>query len=377
MLLSNHLSALLRNISNVPGWSSRNRYVVIESDDWGSIRMPSGEVFARLLQAGINFYADEGLRFNENDSLATADDLASLFELLSSFRDSTGRPPVITPVSLVANPDFGRIRESGFAEYYYEPFPETLKRYRGCEESFRLWQDGIKNRLFVPQFHGREHLNVMVWLRALQQGHNNAILAFDNHMWGISTASDPAIGVEFQAAFDLINPDDIEYQRSVIISGLDLFEELFGYRAAYFVPPNGPFSSKLESSCEEAGLKFLSVSKIRKEPTGFGRTQTSYNWFGKRSSSGLILLTRNCFFEPGSSGHDWVDECMFEISAAFRWNKPAIVSSHRVNYIGALNRSNRDLGLRQLGILLKRIIKTWPDVMFVTSAELGEIIANG
>lgn len=83
---------------------------------------------------------------------------------------------------------------------------------------------------------------------------------------GYFNRSDPAIGVEFQAAFDLINPDDIEYQRSVIISGLDLFEELFGYRAAYFVPPNGPFSSKLESSCEEAGLKFLSiVSKIRKE----------------------------------------------------------------------------------------------------------------
>jgi len=377
MSLPDVLPAILRNISNVPGWRSRNRYVVIESDDWGSIRMPSGEVFERLLQAGIDLYADEGLRFNKNDSLATADDLARLFDLLNSFRDSTGRPPVITPVSVVANPDFWRIKESGFTEYYYEPFPETLKKYPGCEDSFRYWKDGIKNRLFVPQFHGREHLNVKVWLRALQQNNHNAVVAFENNMWGISTSSDPGIGVEFQAAFDFINPDDINYQRSVISSGLDLFKELFGYRASYFVPPNGPFSSKLESSCEEAGIKFLSVSKISKEPTGFGRAHTKYNWLGKKSSSGLILLTRNCFFEPGSPGHDWVDECMFDISTAFKWHKPAIISTHRVNYIGALNRSNRDIGLKQLGILLERINKTWPDVMFVTSEELGEIIGNG
>lgn len=370
------ISVFIKNLSNIPGWSTRKHYIIIESDDWGSVRMPSRESFDRLLKAGIDLFADEGLRFNENDSLATADDLNNLFDLLNTFRDSTGRPPVFTPVSVVANPDFKRIRESGFKEYYYEPFPETLKKYPGCESSFPLWKEGIKNRLFVPQFHGREHLNVKVWLKALQQSHKKAVIAFDNNMWGISTASEPAIGVEFQAAFDFMDPDDIDYHKSVIISGLDLFEELFGYRATYFVPPNGPFSSELEYTCKEAGIRFLSVSKIHEEPTGYGKTQKRYNWLGKKSSSGLTLLTRNCFFEPGQPGHDWVDECMFDISTAFRWHKPAIISTHRVNYIGALSRSNRDIGLRQLGRLLKMITKTWQDAMFITTEELGGIISN-
>jgi hypothetical protein len=75
-------------------------------------------------------------------------------------------------------------------------------------------------------------------------------------------------------------------------------------------------------------------------------------------------------------GRDWVDSCLFDISTAFRWHKPAIISSHRVNYIGALYRENRDNGLIQLEALLREIMKSWPDARFVTSAELGEFIAK-
>ena len=75
--------------------------------------------------------------------------------------------------------------------------------------------------------------------------------------------------------------------------------------------------------------------------------------------SGLTYLTRNCFFEPVQSGKDWVDSCLNEISFAFRWNKPAIISSHRLNYIGALYKENRENGLTKLGSLLKQIMKNF------------------
>jgi hypothetical protein len=180
--------------------------------------------------------------------------------------------------------------------------------------------------------------------------------------------------VEFQAAFDFINLTDLEYHREVIISGLNLFEKLFGYRATYFVPPNGPFSSALESICSTEGINYLSASKIQVEPLGQGRTVKRYHWLGQHNKTGLTYLTRNCFFEPSQPGRDWVDSCFNEISTAFRWHKPAIISSHRVNYIGALYKQNRENGLTQLALLLKKIMKTWPDAEFITSAELGEII---
>ena len=369
-------SGILRSISNIPGWRTKRRLVVIESDDWGSIRMPSLKVFNNLLREGIDWHSDAGYRFNRYDSLATTEDLASLFEVLTSVVDSTGRPVVVTPVSLTANPDFSKILSSDFTEYFYEPFTETLQKYKGCENSFKLWLEGIEKRLFVPQFHGREHLNVSVWMNALKGNHEKIRHAFKFRMWGISTADDPVIGVELQAAFDFVNIDDLNYQKEVIVTGLKLFERLFGYPAVYFVPPNGPFSSNLEASCAEEGIKYLSVSKIQAEPLGQGRTTKKMHWLGQTNRNGLTYITRNCFFEPGLPEHDWVDSCLNDISVAFRWHKPAVISSHRVNYIGALDIRNRDAGLKQLSSLLHQIIKKWPDAEFITSAELGEIIIS-
>jgi hypothetical protein len=366
---------ILKNLSNVSGWRTKQHLVVLESDDWGSIRMPSNEVFNNLLKSGIDFLSDDGFIYNKYDSFATSEDLASLFEVLSSVKDSTGRPAVLTPVSVVANPDFAKIQQSQFTEYFYESFTETLKRYPGCENSFTLWKKGIENRLFMPQFHGREHLNVKVWMRALKGGHEKARQAFNDGMWGISTANDPEIKVEFQAAFDFIDPDDLKYHKEVIVSGLNLFERLFGYRATYFVPPNGHLSTELETVCSVGGIKYLLGYRIQIEPLGQGRSGIRLHWPGQKNSSGLIYLTRNCLFEPSQPGLDWVDSCLYDISTAFRWHKAAIISSHRVNFIGALNKSNRDNGLDQLSLLLKGIIKAWPDARFLTSSELGDYLS--
>ena len=42
-----------RNLLNFSGWRTTRKIVVIESDDWGSIRMPSRKVFQILSANGI------------------------------------------------------------------------------------------------------------------------------------------------------------------------------------------------------------------------------------------------------------------------------------------------------------------------------------
>ncbi len=372
--MKSSIASLLRGLSNIPGWTTKRKLVVIESDDWGSIRMPSKEVFDEIKESGIDLESDEGYLFNKYDALATKDDLESLFNVLYDIEDITGRPAVFTPVAVVANPDFDSIRKSDFSKYYYESVTETLKRYPGCENSFSLWEAGIKNRLFVPQFHGREHLNVKVWMRALENDHKETHIAFKNNFWGLSSAVFPDIKLEFQAAFDYLDPDDLEYHKEVIETGLDLFESLFGYRASYFVPPNGPFSSKLNHVLFSKGIKTIALPKIQLEPIGNGDLRKRINWMGKKTKSGLITITRNCLFEPCMPNRDWIDSCMKDISVAFKYKKPAIISTHRVNYVGSIYSENRDNGLNKLKQLLTQIVKTWPDVEFVTSAELGEMV---
>ena len=107
---------------------------------------------------GIDIAGGDAKRYNQNDTLASREDLSALFETLSSCKDKNNRAAVITAVSVVANPDFNKIKEYDFNEYFHEHFTKTLEKYQGGSWAYDLWEEGIQNKIFLPQFHGREHL---------------------------------------------------------------------------------------------------------------------------------------------------------------------------------------------------------------------------
>lgn len=369
-------SAFLRNASNLVGWSTKRKFLIIESDDWGAIRMSSVKDYNDLVKKGVKASSADEERYLKNDALASEDDLLSLFETLEKFKDSKGKPAKFTAVSLSANPDFQKIKEDHFANYYYKPLPETLKEYPKHQKSFELWKEGIAKGVFVPQFHGREHLNVYNWLKALQQGEKDTLTAFEHGVYGI-TPRQAINHISYQAAFDFIESEELDYQKVILEDGLDLFSELFGYKASFFVPTNGPFNNALEEAISKKGIKYIGASKVQHMPIGQGKTKKVLHYIGQKNKFGQRYLTRNCFFEPSSSlKSDWVDSCLSEIEIAFKWNKPAVISSHRVNYIGWLNPSNKDKGLNELTALLSAVLKKWPDVEFISSDELGAIVSK-
>jgi hypothetical protein len=71
-----------------------------------------------------------------------------------------------------------------------------------------------------------------------------------------------------------------------------------------------------------------------------------------------------------------VNRAFRDINTAYRWNKPALFSSYRVNFVSEIEEGNRTQGLFSLRDLLKQIIKKWPDPEFMTSSDLGHFIAN-
>lgn len=373
-------SKIIVNLSNLKGWRTKRRIVVIESDDWGSVRMSSLESFKRLKSAGIPVDTDH---YNINDALESNEDLEMLFETLQMFRDSTGRHPVMTGVNVVANPDFKAIAENDYKKYVYEPYTKTCERYPNHDRVYELWKQGIKERLFVPMLHGREHLNAQFWMRALQKGDLSTVVAFREYVTGIPRKGIGGVVVpNFQAAFDIETPDDLSYQQEVIKTGAELFERLYGYKAKFFVPTNGWFNNSLEKDLFDSGVMYIDTAKKQREPLGNGQYKTNTRFVGNKNRYGQIYLTRNCFFEPAATGfevpenYDWLNYCLKEIEIAFRWHKPATISSHRVNYIGYLHPENREKGLKALSQLLGEIIKRWPDVEFLTSVELGDLIAS-
>jgi hypothetical protein len=368
---------LMSNVVNIPGWRTNRKIIVIESDDWGSTRVRSSAETNALINKGFSF---EGKSFYQNDGLESNDDLVGLFEVLSRHKDKTGRQPVFTLVSNVANPDFEKIEQHDFKEYFWEPFTDTLKKYPVHDQVLALHKEGIANRLIYPTFHGREHLNVQRWMRYLQEGNKSVHTAFKHGVCSIMHGIDNEYLGELPAAFALEFASDLDYQKSVIVDGLAIFEDIWGFKARYFVPPNGPFNSELEKNLLEGGVEYILGEKNQNEPLGDGKFRKRFHYTGMKNNSGQVYLSRNAAFEPGISENDTYKNALQKglksIERAFRWHKPAIVSSHRINYVGFLNPDNRDNGLKMLDNFLTEVINRWPEVEFMTSVELGDLITQ-
>jgi hypothetical protein len=368
---------LFRNLSNIPGWITNKKIVVFDSDDWGSIRMSSKESRDELMRYGFNF---ENQSFNLFDRIESNDDIELLYETLSKFKDGNGNHPVFTAVNIVANPDFDKIRAGGFKEYFFEPFTKTLESYSDSDKVYKLYKEGIERKLFVPVFHGREHLNVQRWMRVLQTGNESIHRAFDHRITSVFEGVNGEFLGDFQAAFDPDFPEDIIYMQDVLADGLELFEKLWGYKSSYFVPTNGPFNNSLEEILHKNKVKYILGERIQHEPYGNAKYKKHIHYIGQKNKYNQRYLTRNGFFEPsimqGNLNVDPVGGCLKSIERAFRWGKPAVISTHRVNFIGSIDENNRAKTLTLLAELLKKIITRWPDVEFRTSMELGDIISK-
>ncbi|HEX8563137.1 MAG TPA: polysaccharide (de)acetylase [Flavobacterium sp.] len=369
------MKALLNLIYNTLGWKTSRKFIVINSDDWGSVRIESAQDRASLQQKGFSM---DGNRFNKFDMLESNEDLEQLFSTLRKFKDHRGNHPVITALTNVANPAFDKIRKNGFKEYFFEPFSETLKRYPAHDKVLELYHEGIRSNIFIPEFHGREHVQVKRWMNALQSGDEKTRIAFDHKFYTPDREDFAEDSGGFSAAFDIDSESEVSVQKKIIASGLELFETLFGYRATLFTAPSLIFHSGLESELSQQGIKLIDVPRIRKLPLGNGKHKTRINFLGKKSTvPNQVYITRNAVFEPNlSTAAEAISLCLHDIAKAFKSRKPAIISSHRAAFAGGLDPQNRENGLRALEELLAEVLTKWPDVEFVSAATLGGIITN-
>ena len=364
-----------RNLINIPGFRTNSKIVVIESDDWGSIRMPSKEVFSQLLKQEIRV---DNCHYNKYDSLETEDDLSLLFEVLNSVKDKNAEPAIITANAIVANPDFDKIRKGDFTNYFYKKINESYKDFNGCEHSLDVMIQGHNSGNLSIQSHGREHLNIQRWMHYLKEDFKETRLAFDLGVYGLSTTITSERRKSFLPAFDFETKDEEEYGNHIVKDGLKIFKEIYGFESKSFIAPNYTWGKLLEKTLSGGGVKYIQGGQIHRYKVNIEqKSNLRLRYNGKRNEFGQIDLARNCMFEPSENPKkDWVNNCLFEINRAFLWKHPAIICSHRVNFMGGMDVKNRDINLRLLKQLLLEIKKRWPDVQFMSSDKLGDLITN-
>ncbi|QOJ30184.1 MAG: hypothetical protein HRU80_15405 [Ignavibacteriales bacterium] len=361
------------NLKNIIGFVSNRKIVVIESDDWGSIRTRSKTDYDRMLSLGLNL---NGNPYTKYDSLESNNDLERLYDTLSAVKDKYGNYPVFTPMYIMANPDYKKIKDDDFQNYHYEHFFETCKDYPCHDKVKQLILEGIGSHIFVPALHGREHLNAPRWLRILRSNNEGAIVQFQHRSIGADSFKGVPIPM-YLGAFDPELPEDTSFIMQSLVEACKMFENSFGYRPKHFIEPDEFGTKELESKAHELGIRFLLRAKVTKYSNYYNKkTRPYFHWIGKRNKFGQVYLTRNCTFEPHRPLNlsNVVDSCLAEIDSAFKWKKPAVIISHRSSYVGSISEKNQINGLKQLKELLESIVKNWPDVEFMTSMQLGDLI---
>lgn len=357
----------------LPGWHTSRKILVIQSDDWGSIRMPSNEA-REALSKFTEIETDDS--YNRYDTLASTSDLNILFDCLSSVEDVNGNSAVLTPNVIMANPDFGRITASDFKEYHWEPLETTFGSYNNLE-ALKLWKEGMGDGVFCPQFHGREHVNVHQWMAALRNDVPGVRTAFSKGVFG---AQFPALKTKknnFQRGWMYHSDDEGQIVSDSIKEGTRLFEQMFGFRSISTIPPAYTWGKELEKAFMDQGIQYIqSIVK----PNRFlqeGKMESSLV-FTKPSKEGKVgYIQRNAFFEPSNQGMSGqLSTALERIDTAFRWNKPAILSTHRINFIGGLDEKNRDENIKEFRALLKAIVSKWPNIEFMSTQDLIKVMTQ-
>ncbi|GAA4080515.1 hypothetical protein GCM10022389_28290 [Flavobacterium cheonanense] len=361
---------LAKNYINWRGWKTNRKIVVIESDDWGSIRTHSKEAYIEIKKQGINLHKSI---FTKYDCLESITDLQLLFEVLNSVKDKYDNPAKITAVGVVANPDFNKIEKSDYKTYSYLNLKDSYAILGSGEDVLTYWlENGLKNKLLWPQFHGREHLNPTHWLAALNSDNKNELIAFENKsLLGLYKYSDRT--KMYLSAFEYFNEKEKIEIEQVTKEGLKLFEETFGFKSKSFMASQSIRGEHLDKVLSENGVLYHQGGQ-QLIPTN-NSLKIKNRYWGDTNSYNMMYWRRNCNFEPSKNqNNDSVSDTLKEIEIAFRWGKPAVISSHRVNFSGSIFPENREKSLAKLKILLTSILKKWPDVEFLTSDDLGDVM---
>jgi hypothetical protein len=249
-------------------------------------------------------------------------------------------------------------------------YPES---YEGAWE---MWKEGIRKGLMVPQFHGREHLNLKLFEEKIKTNDYEVMSALKHRSY-TSITSDEYPTIAPSAAFDFWDAEENIGFEKVIEDGVAKFEEVYGYKPVHFNSPGAQEHPVIHETLKRNGIKYIDAHLFDNEHQGRGRYKKKYCYTGKRNFHNQIFIVRNIVFEPTHDrGVDWIAFTLKQIEAAFRWRRPAIISSHRVNFCGHIDENNRKTGLQALHRLLQQIVERWPEVEFMAANELGDLIAE-
>jgi hypothetical protein len=316
----------------------RRPVLIIESDDWG---------------AGGGRQAEA---------------LGEIAELLESFADRDGHHPVMTLGIVLATADGGKTLASGsYARQVISPGTHAAL--------LEVIRSGVDSGVFSVQLHGMEHFwppaimtacrtdnAVADWLRDAPAARTEDLPAPLQSRW-VDASSLPALPL----AADAI--------RQAVREETGIFRELFGRLPAVAVPPTFIWNAGVEHAWAACGVGAIITPGARYESRDAngrpaGRGDLLYN--GQSGDGNVIYLVRDVYFEP-AFGHT-ADRALAALEDRTELGRPALFETHRFNFLATDQDKNRSM--MELRRLLQLALERFPDVAFLSSGELADILAK-
>ncbi|HSI77214.1 MAG TPA: hypothetical protein VK957_15035 [Lunatimonas sp.] len=357
------------------GQNIDQKIVVFQSDGWGAARLPNKQVFQCLLGKGIklSFKENKGFR-TVLDGFESPQELSQLLEVLLKHKDADGKNPVFTFNVTTGNPDFGKIEDHDFGEYFSEPFHHTMERER--PGVLNIWRSGIENGLISPQYMGHDPVNQKRWLDGLVKNKLDLQIAFKYGVYNVSRTR--FTSDYYSIAYEYLSGEDEQYLKDNITQGLNVFQDFFHKRPCSFVAPFYVTPDYLLREIRGQGVPVFQSNGTHFLPQRVKNGEMTYE--RKCFISGLdkhtnsVQLIRNCRFEPAFyPTENETDRCLAEVMQAFSHKRPAVICSSRSNYVGIFDERVPEESIEQLDTLLGNIIKRWPDVKFYSTDQIAEL----
>ena len=366
----NYLKQLLKNSF---GWKTNRKVIVFSVDDYGVVRVSSKAALQAALESGVR----PDNRFDRLDALENRDDIEGMMETLGSVKDSKNRSAVMSAFLTPMNLDYEKFQTPKAIPL--EPLDVTFQKLQETDPSaytgaWSAWKMAVKRGLFYPAFHGCQHWNSSAFREFSSRDPDlfDFVLKQRSYAWVPESVESTIRPMQGCAAN---SPEQLEEVRHELSMGIDAFTNLFGRAPVYFNAPGGNEPLSLHAWLASKGLRFIDVPRAMKRMNpGVFKTKRFF-YTGAKGDSGQTYIVRNVVFEPTSEqGRASVDQALSQIDAAFKMRRAAVISSHRVNFAGHIEKQNRETGLASLKELLERIVSKWPDVEFISAEELGRCI---
>lgn len=347
-------------------WSSV-RALAIQSDDWG-LRgfVPDAESLTDFDTERLG-----GTRFPPvywRSTLEDSVDVAQLASMLLSHEGRDNLPAVFQPNMILSGQSVASPPARASDPAAWEPDPRYQRRGLG-----QAVADAMAAGVWHPEFHGLHHYDPQGRVLALAEADDEVHRALERGILAFPGS---------HSAFELGPRRSLDDVRESW-AGIDRrFAEVYGYSMTSVIAGDYVWESRHEVLFRELGLRAVQAKSHQHRrdfqgPALWKRVRMAFDRSWDRLTvRDLVYLNRTALLETAQSDDPVAhrQRCLEDIRASWRRGEPAVVETHRVNYVLTDTIAARE-GRNHLNRLLGDIDVFEP--LYVSDAELVGLATRG